>query len=408
MKFRKRSMTWALLLASALFLTACGTPSSSGAGSRAGTKSPVIIGVDDNLSGPLAYYGSWTLKNVQAAAAYENAHGGINGHPVKIVAADMSAAGANASSAAAQLISVDHASLIYGLTLSNDCAAVAVLAAARKVPEICDSVSPNDMSPVHPYVFGAGVEEFQEAPSMATFIKNTLKVKAGSKVASITCGATGCEDLATAVDNALTKDGYKVVARQIVPLSAVNASTQISNIVASRPAVVVGEPIGPDIEALVAALRAAGNNAPVVIADDEVSYPALMSMADPHVYSVHVAKIISNVDPKAAGAALAVKALKLVGVTGVANINQGTGPEEFPPVWAALQALKSCDACSGAKFVKALESVRISLPGLMAGKFGWSKTLHLPYKDEYFYHYDASTKLPQEVGKPLPLGPVKK
>ena len=63
-------------------------------------------------------YGQYTLTFIRAAASYANAHGGINGHQVKIVTADAAATGQNASSAAEQLIDSDHVSAIFGFTVA--------------------------------------------------------------------------------------------------------------------------------------------------------------------------------------------------------------------------------------------------------------------------------------------------
>jgi len=403
MNVRKLSLTSVCALTLAGMMAMWGGAATS---SATGTKSKIVIGVDDDLTGLIAPYAAQTLTTLRAVVAYTNAHGGVDGHQVEVVTADEAAAGADASSAAEQLINENHVSMIFGLTLSNDCAAIASLATEHKVPIICTSVDPNDIKPVHPYVFGAAVQEIQEAPTTASFIENTLKIPKGAKVASITYGATGSEDYATYTDRALTKAGYDVVTEQIVPASASNASTQISAVVGSDPAVVVGEISPFEVQPLMTALQGAGNKAPMIDSNANVTLSAFTSIADPKLYGINVAKILTNLHSQPLGAQLAIAAYKLVGVTGVSKINQSTGLQEFPAAWASLQALKTCDACSGAKLVKALENVSVSLPGIVAGTFGWTASQHLGYKGMYLYGYNATTKLPQTVGPVINLGSV--
>ncbi len=111
--------------------------SSSSASPAASATGDYTIGVDDVLSGPLASYGQSFLIDARAAVSYVNANGGVNGHQVKLVAADSAATGQNASSAAQQLISTENVSAIIGFTLSDDCAAVSALAVPRDVAERC-------------------------------------------------------------------------------------------------------------------------------------------------------------------------------------------------------------------------------------------------------------------------------
>src|SRR5471030_1922612 len=100
----RMTVTVALVSCGALILGACGSSSSSktGGGGQSGSSAPTaagdyVIGVDDPLSGPLAIYGNSTLLQIRAAADLANSRGGINGHRVRIVTADMAAAGANAT-----------------------------------------------------------------------------------------------------------------------------------------------------------------------------------------------------------------------------------------------------------------------------------------------------------------------
>src|ERR1700727_1534020 len=165
------------LLATSVGLAASGSSgsASSAGGSSGGTASSssstgaIVLGDDDDLSGPLSVYGQYTLTFIRAAAT-----------------------GQNASSAAEQLIDSNHVSAIFGFTLSDDCGAVAPLAAAHQVPLICSSTPPQSLAPVQKYVFGGTTVEAQEVPASISFAQH-LKVPAQGTFATIVAGSLGAQ-----------------------------------------------------------------------------------------------------------------------------------------------------------------------------------------------------------------------
>lgn len=77
-----RSVIAAAALSGAI--AACGSSSSASGGSGS-TKGPVLIGVSISLSGDFSSDGHATQQGYQTWAAWQNAHGGILGRPVKLV-----------------------------------------------------------------------------------------------------------------------------------------------------------------------------------------------------------------------------------------------------------------------------------------------------------------------------------
>src|ERR1700722_19042338 len=216
-----------------------GTPA-SGAPSASGD---YVIGVDDVLSGPLASYGQSFLTNARAAVSYVNANGGVNGHQVKLVSADSAATGQNASSAAQQLISGQNVTAMVGFTLSDDCSAVSTLASARQVPIVCTSIPPSSLSPVQQYTFAGGDVEIEEVPGTLAFVKNYLKLAPGSTFAILGANPLGTQLWAKQLTTAMEGAGYKSVAQELIPVTSVNGSTQISQVVTAKPDIVFAEPV---------------------------------------------------------------------------------------------------------------------------------------------------------------------
>ena len=398
------------LLAIPAALSACSSGSSGSTSGSSGSSSSsagsIVIGDDDDFSGPLSVYGQYTLTYIRAAVSYANAHGGVNGHQIKIVTADAAATGQNASAAAEQLITSDHVSAIFGFTLSDDCAAVAPLAAAHQVPLLCSSIPPQSLAPVQKYVFGATTVEAQEVPASISFAQR-LKIPANAKFSTIVAGSLGAQLYASKVAAAAEQAGWKAGTAQVVPLTAVDASTQISEVVASHPQVVFAEPVQANILPLVKALRAAGNNAPVIVADASVGYSGFTSIKDPSLYTIGPAQYITDTAATQQGIALAVQALKTQGQTTLAQINQVLGPQAFVGPYAAIQALKSCGyPCTGTAMANALEHTSVSLPGLVSGTFAWTPSLHLGFHQLYVFGYDQATGQPEAVESGLPVGPL--
>jgi branched-chain amino acid transport system substrate-binding protein len=386
--------------------------SSSSSGAAGSSSSPAasaagdyVIGVDDVLSGPLAGYGQSFLVNARSAVAYVNANGGVNGHQVKLVSADSAATGQNASSAAQQLISTENVSAIVGFTLSDDCAAVSTLATARQVPIVCTSVVPSLLSPVQKYTFAGGDVELEEIPGTLAFVKNYLKLPKGSTFAILDGNEIGVELWSKQLISDLEALGYKLGAHATIPLTSVDGSTQISQVVAAKPDVVFAEPVASEYLPLVRALQAAGNNAPIVSAHNGVGYQGIASIQDPKLYSITPTEYVTSTASPQSGAAMYIDGMKSIGQTSLSQLNGIIGAPGFLTVYGITQALKSCGyPCTGSNLATGLESLKLTVPGLVSGTFGWTSALHTPYTKEVVYAWDPTTKAPAIVDPDFVLG----
>jgi branched-chain amino acid transport system substrate-binding protein len=381
------------------------TGSSSTASNASGAASgDFVIGVDDVLSGPLASYGQSGLINARAAVSYVNANGGIDGHQVKLVTADSAATGQNASSAAQQLISADNVSAIVGFTLSDDCAAVSALASAHQVPIVCTSIPSTLLSPVQKYTFAGNDVELEEVSGTLNFVKNYLKLAPGSTFAILDSNALGVQLWAKQLTSELQAAGYKSVAHQTIPLTSVNGSTQISQVVSAKPDIVFAEPVASEYLPLVRALRAAGDNGPVVSAHNGVGYQGVASIQDPNLYGLTPTQYITNMASTEAGAKMYIDGMNSIGQTSLTQLNGIIGVPGFLGTYGVAQSFKACGyPCSGAKLATAMESLKLTLPGLVSGTYGWSPSLHSPYTQLFIYVWDPATKAPKIV-KQITLG----
>ncbi|MCW2528151.1 MAG: Extracellular ligand-binding receptor [Pseudonocardiales bacterium] len=399
-----------------LGVTACSSSkksSTDGGGSAAGSSAQAsvagnyVIGVDDVLSGPLAAYGTSFLTDVRAAVAYVNSKGGVKGHQVDLETADSAATGQNASAAAQQLISTKDVSAILGFTLSDDCAKVSAVAASRKVPIVCTSTASTLLEPVQKYVFAGNDVELQEIPGQVEFAQKDLKLGKGTTFAILDSSPLGVQLWAKQLTSTLEAAGFVSVGHETIPVTAVNGSTQISKIVSEKPQLVFAEPVASQYLPFVKALRADGNNAPIISAHNGVGYRGITSIQDANLYGVTTTEYIQSTTPdaKSTGQQMYIDGMKLIGQNTLDELNNIIGPPGFLSAMGVMEAFKSCGyPCSGEKLATAMEKVAVPFAGLVSGNYGWDSTLHSPYKQLFIYGWDPTTKTAKIIKQGIKSG----
>jgi branched-chain amino acid transport system substrate-binding protein len=108
-----------IVLVGALALAACGgssNSSSSGSTGSTGKASgkPVLIGISLSLSGDFSDEGKAAMRGYKLWAAYQNAHGGLLGRPVKLKIVDDTSSPNQAVSNYENLITHDKVALVFG------------------------------------------------------------------------------------------------------------------------------------------------------------------------------------------------------------------------------------------------------------------------------------------------------
>jgi len=153
------------------------------------------------------------------------------------------------------------------------------------------------------------------------------------------------------------------------------------------------------------ALRAAGSKAPIVSAHNGVGYQGIASIKDPLLYGITPTEYVTDTASTQAGAAMYISGMKAVGQTTPAQLNGIIGVPGFLTVYGITQALKTCSyPCGGQKLATALESLKLTLPGLVSGTFGWTAALHTPYTQEFVYAWDQATQATKIVDQNFVLG----
>jgi hypothetical protein len=281
-----------------------------------------------------------------------------------------------------------------------------MLASARQVPIICTSTSSSLLSPVQKYTFAGNDVELEEIPGTLAFVKNYLKIAPGSTFAILDTSPLGVQLWAKQLTSQLESAGYKSVAHQTIPVTSVNGSTQIAQVVAAKPDIVFAEPVASQYLPFVRALRAAGNNNPIVVAHNGTGYEGIASIQDPHLYGLTPTEFITNPASTAPGAKMYIDGMTSISETSLTQLNGIIGAPGFLSTYGVMQSFKTCGyPCGGAKLATAMESLKLnSLPGLVSGTYGWTSSLHTPYSQLFVYAWDPGTKAPKIVEQNFALG----
>jgi branched-chain amino acid transport system substrate-binding protein len=150
----------AAVLAAGVLAAACsssggGTSSSSGGGtSGSSSKSTYVIGNITSETGTYASSTGGTFPTIDAWTRWTNAHGGINGHPVKVITVDDGGIPANGIAAAKTLIA-DHVMAIVG-PVSNTEFSWYTMVTGAKIPVIGGQTNGGPLYQATPLLFPTG------------------------------------------------------------------------------------------------------------------------------------------------------------------------------------------------------------------------------------------------------------
>jgi branched-chain amino acid transport system substrate-binding protein len=216
MKYR-RVTTACLALALAAGVAACssasstststsGTPASSQAASApaasapgsAATGTPIVVGsVGSYTQGGFADPGE---PAIEAWASWVNAHGGINGHPVKLIVEDNKGDQAQAVSMVKQLVQQDHVVAFVSNQDGSLNAGYASYLDQQKIPVLGGSVFTLEPWVSDPMFFPEGLTAIQDMESLALSAK---------QLGITTVGSLACSEAAQCASaNTLAKDVF--------------------------------------------------------------------------------------------------------------------------------------------------------------------------------------------------------
>ena len=186
--------------------SAAAAPASSAAGSTA-TGTPIVIGsvgsyTEDGFTDP-------GEPAIEAWASWVNAHGGINGHPVKLIVEDNKGDQAQAVSLVKQLVEQDHVVAFVSNQDGSLNAGYASYLDQQKIPVVGGSVFTLEPWVSDPMFYPEGLTAIQDMTSLAISAKELGITKVGSLACSEAAQCAEANGLAKAVfDGAGMDDVY--------------------------------------------------------------------------------------------------------------------------------------------------------------------------------------------------------
>ena len=253
--------------------------SDSGGGSE--ESDTIKIGVNLELSGPVASYGTSEAAGIDLAVEEINAAGGIDGKEIKIVKVDNKSDNAEATSAATRLTDQEKVIAIIGAATSGATVAQAQIANDKKVPLISPSgTSPNvtvrDDGSVNEYVFRTSFIDPFQGTVAANFAANELNVK------NVAIYADNASDYSKGLAASFKEDfeaaGGKIVAQESYVAKDSDFRSTLTRIKSANPEFIFIPGYYEEVGLIVKQAREMGIDVPLMGADGWDS-PVLLDLA---------------------------------------------------------------------------------------------------------------------------------
>src|SRR5215467_6650518 len=272
---RTRTLAVAAVVVGALVAAGCGSSSTGGSTSAASapgiTKSQILIGSHQPLTGPAAPGYSEIAPAANAYFQYVNAHGGVNGRKIKYTYLDDGYDPSKTASVVRQLALQDNVYAIFnGLGTPTHLAVVKYLNSA-KIPDVFVASGCDCWATGYPQTFGWQLDYVREGKILGAYVKQHF---AGKKVAFFyqndEFGLDGVKGLSYEIPSS------QVVSKQSYVPTNVNIGPAVAAMKASGAQVVVSFSI-PAFTALLklAALKLGWN--PTFVVSDVGSDPITLA-----------------------------------------------------------------------------------------------------------------------------------
>ena len=238
---------------------------------------PVTIGAHIPLSGASSELGQGFDYGARLAFAEINAHGGVNGHELKLVEADDQSTPNGAITAVQRLTLGTQVALLWNGSSSSPTVAVVPRMRMGPTPYYVSFASdPRVLDPFSRFIFsGAALPVASIATDMVDFIASHLKAHS---IAILSCDQANCKASVPLLKTGLNGKGIKIVEDQTFHSGDTDFTGQISAIKTANPDVVQIWGLPADGGRIVAQIRLAGITAPIV-GDTAMTDQAVLELA---------------------------------------------------------------------------------------------------------------------------------
>lgn len=254
-----RTVTCAVAVTGVLVLGACG---SSGSGGSTGSSGEITIGAAWALTGANAALGAGFERGANAAVAYVNSQGGINGRTLKLVTQDTHSTPVGAAAAAKALAGNPDVVAMVGDELSGDVLAEAPVVESAKLPLFTNASTDSiyDTKTYH-YTFLAADTNTHRAIFDTQYLAKTLGKQRIGILSEV--GAYGNNGSQQSAD-ALKALGLQPAAKISFPAGATDLSAQVKQLKDAGIDGLIAWTFGPPLIAAMTGMNNLGLHVPVV------------------------------------------------------------------------------------------------------------------------------------------------
>jgi branched-chain amino acid transport system substrate-binding protein len=276
----KRKFT-KFLLASTLLSGILAGCSAGGNGSGGSSEDVIKIGVNFELSGPVASYGQSNAKGVELAVDEINEAGGIDGKQIELVKVDNKSEASEATNAAIKLTSQDKVTAIIGASTSGNTVAQAQIANDTKTVLLTPSgtspnVTVNEDGKVNEFVFRTSFIDPFQGTVAANFAAKDMKAKNAAIFADN--ASDYAKGLAASFKETFEAAGGKIVAEESYVAKDTDFRSTLTRIKAQNPDFIFIPGYYEEVGLIVKQAREMGITAPLMGGDGWDS-PKLVELA---------------------------------------------------------------------------------------------------------------------------------
>lgn len=268
------------LLLTALFVTGAFAGCAKNSAS-AGNGGSIKVGLDYELSGPVATYGQSITSGIELAIEEINKNGGVLGKQIEEVKVDNKSENAEAANLATKLATKDKVVAILGPATSGNTKAAAPSAVNNKVPLISASATADDVTlnkggNVLDYVFKTCFSDSFQGVIMGEFATGDLGKKNAAVL--IDTGSDYSKGLAKSFKDSFTGKGGKIVTEEAYAAKQTDFKAVLTKIKGSNPDVLFIPGYYEEVGLIVKQARELGLNIPV-LGGDGYDSPKLAELA---------------------------------------------------------------------------------------------------------------------------------
>lgn len=357
-------------------LAGCNGKGNSSTGNNGGDSKEIKIGLNLELSGPVASYGSGISKGAKLAIDEINKSGGIDGKKIKTVEIDNKSDASEATSAAIKLATQEKVVAQIGSATSGNTVAAVQIANKYKMPVIgpsatSETVTVDGKGNLNEYAFRTCFIDPFQGQIAANFAANTLKAK---NVAIFSDSSSDyAKGLAKAFKDTIEKNGGKVVAQESYVAKDTDFKSTLTRLKSKKPDFIYIPGYYQEVGLIIKQARAAGIDVPLMGGDGWDS-PKMVELAGKDALNkTYFTNHYSSEDPDA-------KIQKFVKAFKAANADKA--PDAFnalgyDTVYWLKDAIERAGSTDGEKVKNALASTKDL--SLVTGKFSVDKN-HNPVK----------------------------